>query len=1287
MLKFLTNIARQVGECLKKLSREVEADGLLNLGIQQYRTSQFLPAFQSWLQAITIYREIGNRQGEATSLNNLGIAYRALGQFQKAIEFHQQSLTIYREIGDRDGVAASLNNLGNAYHSLGQFQKTIEFYQQSLTIKKKIGDKQGEATSLGNLGKAYHSLEQYQKAIKYHQQSLTIEREIGDKQGEANSLVNLGRAYNSLGQYQKAIKFHQQHLTIASEIGYRQGEATSLAGLGNAYISLGQYQKAIKYLQQSLTIIMEIGDKQGEANCLGSLGSVYILLGQYQEAIAYLQQYYTIALEIGDREGEADSLAGLGSAYISLGQIQKAIFFHQQSLTIRLTIQREIGDKQGEANSLDNLGIVYISLGQIQKAIEYHQQSLAIRRKIGDRQGEANSLTGLGSAYDSLGQYQKAIEYYQQSLVITKEIGDRKGEVSSLNGCGHAYRALGQVQKTIAFHQQSLTIAKEIEDRHGKAASLGSLGLAYRALGQVQKAIKYLQQYYTIAKEIGDRHGEAKSLVSLGIAYASLGQFQKAIKYFQQNLTIIMEIGDRQSEANLLGNLGIAYRALGQYQKAITYLQQYYTIASEIGDRQGEAKSLGNLGNAYASLVQFQKAIEFHQQSLTIAREIGDKQSEANCLGNLGSTYRELQQIPSAIQNYQNCLKIANPTTMPRECIFAGRNLGDIEFTAGNWKLAIEGYTTAIEAVEQSYNWAITDERRQEIIKESIGIYENTVQCYVNLFQYDKALEYTDRSRSKRLLDLMASNNLYSSGEIPPELEQLSREYDELQQRINDIRFRPQFEENKPLVAAGTTRINPTKNWEADTQEIEQLEAQKQEKWQQMRKLDPVLAGQKQVDPLNCKQMQALINNPTTAILSFYTTRNDTQLFILRQNQTPQLYTCKGQGLEALQNWILRNWLIPYVSEYATWRNNMEKILQEICQRLQLKDLIAKHLTDIKELIIVPHLALHQIPFAALPLTDSSPSPPTNSLPINPEGDKLFDFTRALGGGSRRQKPSPTHNFPTPETPEYLGKRFRLRILPSLQILNYCHQRPSIQQQLMGIVEDATSDLYFTPYECEIIAQLHRVEKEHRLKGNQATTSNYKKLVKAKKINQLHSSHHAKFNFKNPLESTLSLADGSFTLGQLIAPGWRMPNLVDVFLSCCETSLTIAKITDNILTIATGFLCAGARSTVSTLWKVDDLATALFSIFYYQERQQSTSRSLALQKSQERLCTLTGEELTTKYKSQIEETLQQRLNQATTDEEKEKIFAAMSRLKFQCQQDLPFVHPVYWAGFISQGLD
>ncbi len=108
-------------------ARKAEADRLFNQGNQQFQTSQFTAALQSWQQALSIYREIKDRQGEGAALGNLGLAYNSLGDYPKAIEYHQQSLALAREIKDRQGEAHALGNLGLAYDSLGEYPKAIDY--------------------------------------------------------------------------------------------------------------------------------------------------------------------------------------------------------------------------------------------------------------------------------------------------------------------------------------------------------------------------------------------------------------------------------------------------------------------------------------------------------------------------------------------------------------------------------------------------------------------------------------------------------------------------------------------------------------------------------------------------------------------------------------------------------------------------------------------------------------------------------------------------------------------------------------------------------------------------------------------------------------------------------------------------------------------------------------------------------------------------------------------------------------------------------------------------------
>ncbi|MEP0785885.1 tetratricopeptide repeat protein [Coleofasciculus sp. FACHB-129] len=114
-----------------------EADQLFQQGVQQFQTSQFEAALQSWQQALMIYREIKDRPSEGQVLVNLGVAYYSLGLYPKAIDCYKQVLAIVGENEDRSIESYALGNLGNAYHSLGDFARAIEYHQQHLTLAKK----------------------------------------------------------------------------------------------------------------------------------------------------------------------------------------------------------------------------------------------------------------------------------------------------------------------------------------------------------------------------------------------------------------------------------------------------------------------------------------------------------------------------------------------------------------------------------------------------------------------------------------------------------------------------------------------------------------------------------------------------------------------------------------------------------------------------------------------------------------------------------------------------------------------------------------------------------------------------------------------------------------------------------------------------------------------------------------------------------------------------------------------------------------------------------------------
>jgi CHAT domain-containing protein/uncharacterized protein HemY len=506
-------------------AREVEADRLMQQGLQQYQTGQLRAALNSLQQALQIYRALKNRPRERLALGSLGAIYGSAGNHAKSIEYSQQYLAIAREIKDRQNEYVALRNLGSAYSYLGNYAKAIEYLQQYLAIAREIKDRQGEGNALGNLGDIYLDLGNSAKTIEYSQQSLAIAREIKDRLVEGLALENLGAAYLDLGNSAKTIEYSQQSLAIAREIKNRDREGTALRNLGGAYLYLGNYAKAIEYLQQSLAIAREIKNRPVEGLALGNLATPYLYLGNSAKAIEYLQQSLAIAREIKNRQVEGLALGNLGIAYIYLGNYAKAIEYLQQ----QLAIAREIKDRRGEGSSLGNLGSAYRSLGKYAQAIEYGHQQLAIAREIKNRHGERAGLGNLGLAYFSLGNYATAIEYIQQQLAIAREIKDREGEGTALNNLGVALLKAGNSTEAEKMLVNGIQVWESMRQMLGsndanKVSIFEGQANTYRTLQEVRVA----QNNPIAALEIAER-GRARAFVDLLTERLSTGDANPVI--------------------------------------------------------------------------------------------------------------------------------------------------------------------------------------------------------------------------------------------------------------------------------------------------------------------------------------------------------------------------------------------------------------------------------------------------------------------------------------------------------------------------------------------------------------------------------------------------------------------------------------------------------------------------------------------------------------------------------------------------------------------------------------
>ncbi|MBD2151124.1 CHAT domain-containing protein [Pseudanabaena sp. FACHB-1277] len=886
----------------------------------------------------------------------------------------------------------------------------------------------------------------------------------------------------------------------------------------------------------------------------------------------------------------------------------------------------------------------------------------------------------------------------------------------------------GKIISAIAGYEYVLSLRTDNPEK--TAQTQNNLGSAYSRLApfsenpkqEIERAIAAYRNALRVRKEAELPQAYATTQNNLGSAYSDLAPFSEnpkqeielAIASYRNALRVRTEAELPQDFAMTQNNLGNAYSDLAPFSEnpkqeielAIASYRNALRVYTEAELPQAYAMTQNNLGSAYSNLAPFsenpkqeiENAIAAYRNALRVRKEAELPQDFAMTQNNLGNAYSRLapfsenpkQEIENAIAAYRNALRVHTSDMRSTDCLQTARNMGNFGFKQGLWEIAIEGYSIAIEAVENIRSWSRDETRREEVQANSISIYSNIVQAYINLKQYDKAMEYVERSRSRRLVELMHSKDLYGDAEIPEEVKALLTAYEAKQQEIDRI-LRLLLGDERSLTA--TRELHDSRDQrartEAFTAEIKILEQEKQEIWLELRRRDPVLASQQKVDALDFKAMQALISDqPHTAILNIYSTDTNVHILILRSTGEPTYFHCadlNGIGIADLNQWIYDTWLNPYRLDKKQWTANMPQFLRQLAQTLQIDRLITEHLQNIEELIIIPHRALHQIPFAALPIDPPQP-------PLSKGGEDKVPLNKGDLGGS------------------YLSDRFKIRYIPSTQILKFCSDRGDVpfaeQIPQFSTVEDTREDLMFAAFEGSQIAKMFAIEQSRRLQGKQsATKTAYRQALKHSRA--LLSSHHAEARLDIPLESMLLLGDGAITLGELLTS--RYPDIVDVFLSCCETGLGISQnLTDDIVTLGTGFLCAGARSVISSLWKVDDLATAIFSIFYHQERQKGCDRLTALQNAQTQLREMTRMDL---HEIAIDWDLKAYLGKLLTPlyavydnikndpekkEQKKEIDKLLSKLsnalaliaepKEQKAHLKPFASPDFWAAFTIQGL-
>lgn len=432
------------------------------------------------------------------------------------------------------------------------------------------------------------------------------------------------------------------------------------------------------------------------AESQSTLGAVYRATGAYQEALPQYQR----ALELRQRSLQTDHLciaqsqSGLGELQQSLGAYGAALPLYQSSLATRR--RRLPAEHRDIAHALSDLASLYRAMGVYPRAEELYRQALAIRLKLGGGHPDvAESLHDLGSLNKLTGAYVAAERLFQEALAIRQaRLGQNLEVAQTESALGAVYQAIGDLRRAEPLYKDALAIRQQrlAADHPDVAESLSDLAALYLAMADFAQAQALYQQALTIRqKRFGAEHpAVALSLSDLGSVEKARGDFPRAERLLLQALTLRLKRpgGESHPETALSHHrLGALYFAMGDYPRA----EQAYNRALHIrqrrfgADHPEVAESLSFLATLYIATGRTAQAITYLTRAMVtserLLRAVGMVSSEAR-MDALLKILRAQEEITYSLLLDPKTAAQAAPLAMAVALLRKGRSVDEAASTS-----------------------------------------------------------------------------------------------------------------------------------------------------------------------------------------------------------------------------------------------------------------------------------------------------------------------------------------------------------------------------------------------------------------------------------------------------------------------------------------------------------------------------------------------------------------------------------------------------------------------------
>lgn len=907
------------------------------------------------------------------------------------------------------------------------------------------------------------------------------------------------------------------------------------------------------------------------------LGRLYGLYGRFwnkqkfnrDSTILYKKKAASLFIEHSDSINYFTALSEIGNAYFSVGEYNEALVYFEKAISL----EEFLGDKNqiDFAHFYSNLGALYNEIAEFKKAEELLRKSLTHF----DSQDTLNpklffAMNNLGLTYEKMGDFLNAEKIFQEAIRKAQDLSTQNLEILAFlyNNWGMAHLINNDYYSGLEYCTVALELRKKIhpEIHPDLANSFHNVGLLNLRINKNDIAIDFLHKsVFQIKNTLGDKHGFLSfPYERLALAFNKKEQFDSSMYYIDKALEV------RNSGSN----------KPSQYEGYIWKAKGWIELQNK------KYKSAEN------SLI---KSIEIYQK-----RSIKDYSSPLILLSKVYLLQNNLAKTDSTIkiieniygERLENFYSDGDIWYMDFLELKADRIIKDCH-ELQCIENALSLYQQKIKMLDHNFSSYNHKSSKSLIINSNYPIFEKILQWHSHQnYPFDemfffKTLEGV-KARVLKEVILVESSNL-----LP----------ENLKLRLNELTVDIDF-----LIGKMSSS-----DLKFDSSEIEknifQLKKQKNILLDSIKNEYPDfynLRFNEKVISISSIQDSLLEDNQ--ALIEYFV--GDSSIFVFTiQKDTFHINQIK-------KDFPLKEWteeMLKGIYEPFTNKANPEISAQkytEATTKLYKKifEPIDKLLPEGTELIIVPDGVLGYIPFDALLIKTASD--PTyfrdhHYLIQDHQISYAYSATLLQEMKNRKHRKKASKGFlayapifgPIPEDSTEAENK----------IYAYNPTRSSDSR-------DWLTPLEFNIEEAEAIQQKIGGKV---VKGIEATKASF--VEEAEDYQILHLSTHAKANDQMGDYAYLAFAEtNDSTENERLYNSelYNLPiNAEMVVLSACETGIGELQRGEGIISLARGFSYAGAKSIITSLWKVNDKSSRDLMEDFYKNINDGMTKDAALRKA------------------------------------------------------------------------